>query len=182
MNDSEIREALCSYMDETQTEKFRIIDELVIGKSRADIVLVTNILTGYEIKGDTDTYTRLPKQITEYDKYFQQNFLVVGSAHRNTAEKHLPPHWGILCVSSTEKHIQIETIRQAEPNPSFTMIKQLSLLWRKELKNILKANNLPRCTGKRKSYISKYLLEHVSKHILQQQLCNELFERDWTLL
>jgi hypothetical protein len=153
MKDYGIREAICSYIECTHPEKYRIIDELVIGEARADIVVVTDELTGYEIKSDADSYTRLPGQITEYDRYFQRNYLVVGATHKMTASKHIPPYWGILCVSKIKKSIQIETIRETEQNPKYSQKTQLSLLWRKELKNILKANNLPKCSGKTKAYM-----------------------------
>jgi len=182
MNDYQIREALCHYMDNKYCDKFRIIDELVIGKARADIVIVKDGLTGYEIKGDTDSYKRLPGQIKEYDIYFQKNYLVVGAVNIKTAEKHVPPYWGILYFSETEDGAEhTETIREAEPSPKFNLKKQLGLLWRKELNNILKTNNLSKCCGKNKSYIANYLLGRVPQRILQKQLCEELLERDWTV-
>ena len=182
MNDYEIREAFCNYIDDTHSDKVCIIDELVIGKARADIVIVTDFLTGYEIKGDNDSYTRLPDQIKEYDKYFQQNYLVVGESHRKSAPRYVPPYWGIMCFFESEKSVQAETLREAESNPKFSLKKQLELLWRKELINILRYNKLPKCSGKNKSHIRKFLLENVPKPDLQKQICEELFERDWTLL
>jgi len=182
MNDYKIREALCHYMDYVYCDKFRIIDELVIGKARADIVIVKDRLIGYEIKGDTDTYKRLPGQIKEYDIYFQENYLVVGAVNIKTAAKHVPPYWGIMYFSETENGlIHIETVRKAEPSPKFNLRKQLSLLWRKELSHILKANSLSKCSGKNKAYIAKYLLGCVPQKILQKQICEELLERDWTV-
>jgi len=182
MNDHEIREAICRYMEYSRLEKFRIIDELVIGEARADIVIVTNTLTGYEIKGDADSYRRLPGQVKEYDRYFQQNYLVVGANHRETASKHIPPYWGILCITKPKKAIRIETIRKAGQNPNYTQKRQLSLLWRNELNNILKTNRLRKCSGKTKAYVRNYLLECVPEGILQKQICDEFFERDWTLV
>jgi hypothetical protein len=182
MNDYEIRETLCKCIEYICHEKFRIIDELVIGDARADIVTVTDSLTGYEIKSDSDSYSRLPGQIKEYDEYFQRNYLVVGVNHKDSAVKHVPPYWGILCVSESKKGVQIETIREAGQNPKYSQKKQLSLLWRKELDNILKANNLLKCSGKTKAYMRKYILERVPKAVLQKQICDEFFERDWTLL
>ena len=182
MNDYQIREALCHYMDYLYSDKFRIIDELVIGKARADIVIVKDGLTGYEIKGDTDSYKRLPGQIKEYDIYFQKNYLVVGAVNIKTAVKHVPPYWGIMCLSETENGIKfIETVREAEQNPKFNLKKQLSLLWRKELNHILKTNNLSKCSGKNKTYITNYLFGLVSQKTLQKHICEELLERDWTL-
>ena len=116
-------------------------------------MIVTDGLAGYEIKSDADSYKRLPGQIKEYDRYFQRNYLVVGANHKGTASKHVPPYWGILCMSKSETAVKIESIREAGQNPKYSQKNQLSLLWHKELNNILKANGLPKCSGKRKAYI-----------------------------
>ena len=181
MNDHEIREAICDYMENIHNDKFRIIDELVIGKARADIVIVTDRLTGYEIKSDADSYQRLPGQIKEYDKYFQQNYLVVGENHKKTASEHIPPYWGIMCIAKSANDVRVEIIQEAGQSPQYSRKKQLGLLWRKELNHILKANSLLKCAGKNKAYVQKYLLARVPQSVLQKQVCDEFFERDWTL-
>jgi len=180
MVDREIREALCVVL-ESRYAKVRIMDEFVIGKARADIVTVTDSLTGYEIKGDSDSYTRLPTQVKEYDRYFQQNYLVVGKSHSKSAAEHIPPYWGIVCVSESGKGVQVKTLRKAAHNPKFSIKKQLSVLWRMELVHILQANKLPKCAGKRKAYIRGYLMERIPQDTLRLQICEELFERDWTV-
>jgi len=177
--DSEIRENLCEYLDNLH-DKIRIIDELVIGKARADIITVTDILIGYEIKGDTDSYARLPAQIKEYDRFFQQNWLVVGASHRKSAAAHVPAHWGIICISGSESDFYVEILRDAADSPKFSFKIQLRLLWRNELAHILKANKLLKCSGKNKTYICRYLSETVPEDTLRSQICAELFERDWT--
>jgi len=53
--------------------------------------------------------------------------------------------------------------------------------WRNELAHILKANNLLKCSGKNKAYISRYLSENVPADTLMMQVCGELFEREWTI-
>lgn len=193
MNDFEIREALCQFIEDTRNDKYRIIDEFVIRNARADIVVVTeDILIGYEIKGDTDSYARLPMQIKEYDVFFQNNYLVIGAAHKKSAAKHVPPYWGIICVSEKKaessktgkplpREIQVEVLREAARCKRYSFKKQFTLLWRSELKNILVANKLPKCSGKRRAVMRRFLLERVSVEALQKHLCAELLERDWTL-
>jgi len=181
MIDSEIREVLCNYIDE-QNNKVRIMDEFVIGDSRADIVTITNRLTGYEIKGDTDTYARLPLQVKEYSRFFQENYIVVGKSHRKSAENHIPDNWGILCVYVSNGCTKIEMIRESKILRKSTIIKnQLVLLWRKELNNILKRNELKKCTGKTKAFICNFLWENVLQRRLKENICEELFERDYTI-
>jgi len=180
MIDFDIREALCAVID-SRHEKVRIMDELVIGKARADIVTVTDRLTGYEIKGDTDSYVRLPAQVREYDRYFQQNCLVIGASHLKSAAEHVPAHWGIWCVCESESGAQVQRLREPAANPKFSIKKQLGLLWQTELGTLLQENRLMKCAGKSKSYKRDYLLAHVPQAILARQVCEVLFERDWTV-
>ena len=179
MNDVDIREELVVWLD-SRYEKVRVFDELMIGKSRADIVAVTDCLTGYEIKGDADSYVRLPTQTKMYDWYFQRNFLVIGKSHRKSAEEHVPPHWGILCFRKTESGFETELMRDSQPNPKFKLAKQMSLLWRNELAHIQKQNALPTYRGKRKSFVIGQITASVPQEQLFAQICDELFERDYT--
>lgn len=181
MVDNEIREVLCDYIDERH-DKVRIMDEFVIGKSRADIVTVTNRLTGYEIKGDTDSYVRLPLQIKEYSRCFRENYLVVGESHRKSAENHVPKNWGILCAYKNHDRPKIEMMRTSQVMEKIIIIKsQLGLLWRNELVNILRKNGLKKCAGKTKPFMRGLLWANVLPEKLQEQICEELFERDWTV-
>ena len=183
MLDYQIREILCDYLDDNY-QKIRIMDEIVIGKARADLVAVTDIVTGYEIKSDADSYTRLPGQIKEYQKYFQKNYLVVGQRYRHSAATKVPDYWGIICVceNELEGHTDVEVIREAKENPKFAMKWQLRLLWRNELVNIAVSNALPKYSGKKKKIICDNLLARIPRKQLEHCVCEEFFERDYTLL
>ncbi len=103
LHDSDIRDDLSDYLEE-KYGKVRFFDELVIGKSRADIVMVTReAIVGVEIKSDADTYARLSRQVKDYDVYFDQNILVVGSTHAMHAKEHMVlrhPHQRRTCMAS----------------------------------------------------------------------------------
>lgn len=65
--DKDIREPLFEFLEE-RFWKIRILEEKQMGRSRADIVMVLpEILVGIEIKSDADTYTRLSRQVRDYD-------------------------------------------------------------------------------------------------------------------
>ena len=88
--DKDIREPLFDFLEEYYG-KTRIFEEKIIGNARADVVMVTpQKLYGIEIKSDADSYTRLKKQVSEYDQYYDRNILVVGSSHAMHAAEHIP--------------------------------------------------------------------------------------------
>ena len=81
LKDKDIREPLFDFLEDTYG-KARIIEEKTMGRSRADLVMVTeDSLVGIEIKSDADTYARLSTQVKDYDKYYDYNIAVVGSSH-----------------------------------------------------------------------------------------------------
>ncbi|MBO5143665.1 MAG: sce7726 family protein, partial [Clostridia bacterium] len=52
------------------------IFELPIGTSRTDLCKINGTSIAYEIKTDLDNYTRLPKQIEDYNKVFDQVYVI----------------------------------------------------------------------------------------------------------
>ncbi len=87
--DKDIREPLFEFLEEMYG-KVRLLEEQVMGQSRADIVMVVpDALYGIEIKSDADSYVRLDRQIQDYDRYYDYNYVVVGTLQnmsRNTGE------------------------------------------------------------------------------------------------
>lgn len=108
MLDKDIREPLFDFLEEFYG-KIRIFEEKVTGISRTDALgVIDGQLIGFEIKSDSDTYTRLKRQTADYDLLCDVNYLVVGKSHRRQADQHIPAHWGIICVyeeNETENEI-----------------------------------------------------------------------------
>lgn len=182
MLDAEIRELLFDYIDE-KYDKLRIYEELKIRKSIADVVVVLeDKLIGVEIKSDSDTYTRLPTQIKDYNHFFDYNYLAIGATHAKHAHKHIPKHWGILCVEIKDTQSYITELRPAQPTPRLQVSYQIKLLWRLELNNILDKNKLPKYRQKSKRFVQLKLLEKLTPEKLKADMCDELFERDYTQL
>lgn len=178
MSDGDIREIIFNYF-EAAYEKVRIIEEKTIDKCRCDFMLLTpDSLCGCEIKSDLDSYARLPSQIKAYDRFFDLNYCIVGASHKKGVFARLPDHWGVIMVDETG----VSILREPEPRKRGVLKKQLSLLWRNELANILRRNRLPRYPGKSKKFIIGRLMEKLSDETLKKELCEELFERDYTLI
>ena len=77
--DKDIREPLAFYLEEIYG-KNRILEEQVMGQSRADLVMVVHdALYGIEIKSDADSYARLDRQVKDYNLYYDYDLAVVGT-------------------------------------------------------------------------------------------------------
>lgn len=182
MYDKDIREPLFDYLDE-KYGKNRIIEEKTMGKSRADVIMVLEEeIVGFEIKSDADTYERLKRQARDYNKYCDKNYVVIGKSHVKHASEHIAKSWGILCVLEEDDDIKVVEIREATENKKCKMENQLKWLWRIELCNLLNLNHLPKYKQKSKKFVQEKLLEKVEHKLLKKQICDELFERDYTLI
>ena len=183
LHDRDIREPLFAFLEQ-RYGKIRILEEKTMGRSRADIVMVTpGQICGIEIKSDADGYTRLARQIRDYDRYFDRNFCAVGVSHAAHIEEHLPPYWGIITAEELEDgSLDFYVAREAAPNPQLEEERKISLLWRRELNHLLLRNGLPAYAGKSKKSVGEILLERVHPDELAWQMTDELFERDYTTI
>lgn len=185
--DKDIREPLFDFFDEI-FGKVRVFEEKPTGTARADILLITEEnLIGVEIKSDADSYSRLGRQAREYDKVYTQNIVVVGSTHKQHIFEHVPFYWGVISVEKTSTgQLAFEVLRKEQNNPNVKLNMTLALLWRPELAHLQKLNDMPRYKEKSKYFvISKLALlvpAKISKETLIKQVCETLFERDYTLI
>lgn len=177
--DKDIREPLFEFL-ETIYGKIRILEEKQIGKSRADIVMITpEELYGIEIKSDADTFTRLNRQVKDYDSYYDYNYVVVGSSHAMHIEEHVPEWWGIITVEEVEEKPDFYRMRKPRKNPMVDLKKQLSLLWRPELVHMQEMNEMPKYKQQSKLFVIEKILLKVPEDTMKKQLCEELFQRDY---
>lgn len=182
LHDKEMREPLFEYLDELYP-KNRIIEEKQMGKSRADVVMITpEALYGIEIKSDADTYVRLERQVKDYNKFYDYNYIVVGSSHAHHVEEHVPAWWGIIVVEEIEDKLDFYRLRKPERNPTMKWKWKIRLLWRPEIAHIQELNHMPKYKEKSKDFVRTKLLEKVSEKDLQLQLCEELMQRDYSII
>lgn len=181
MYDVDIREPLFDYLDETYG-KNRILEEKTMGRSRADVIMLIEYeFIGLEIKSDSDTYSRLKRQARDYNQYCDRNFIVIGKSHEKHVQEHIPKEWGVIRAAWEEGQISVRQLREALPNPKVKLERQLEWMWRPELNRILEQNALPAYKRKSKRFVQEKLLEKVLPNLLKKQMCEELFERDYTL-
>lgn len=182
LHDVDIRDPLFEWF-ETRGDKVRIIEEKAIGRSRADALMVReDQLVGMEIKSDADTYERLARQVRDYDRTFDANMVVVGSSHAQVG-RHVPEWWGIVVVGRNgHGGLAIEVARPWQRSPKTDYARKLAVLWRPELEHLLEVNHLPRYARKSKGFVIEALVDRVDHGLLDRQVCDELFERDYTTI
>ncbi len=180
LKDKDIREPLFFFLEE-EYGKARFIEEKTMGKSRADVLMVTeSALIGIEIKSDADTYERLASQVKDYDRLCDLNYIAAGSSHAMHVEEHVPDYWGIITVDETEDGADFYILRRPKINPKVKMKNKVALLWRPELNRLLALNEMHAYKEKSKAFVAGRLLAGVPEEVLQAQLLEELFERDYT--
>lgn len=180
MDDKAIRGILIEWLQANYPEG-HIYQEKSIGESVCDVMLVSDCLTGFEIKSDRDSYRRLPRQVEYYQQYFDYNYLVVGERHGASAGAKIPDNWGIIVVCEDGINLKRKP-KYGSPR----LEKQLRILWKAELNNILSRLNVPLMTYKSKDYIVRYLAETQESKELQEKIHEgvvyELLHRDYDTL
>ena len=178
--DRDIREFLYDFLED-RYGKVRIIEEKMMGRSRADVVMVmTDAIMGIEIKSDADTYARLKRQVRDYNQFYDRNYVVVGTTHAMHIEEHVPDFWGIITAEWEGDVVDFYVRREAKINPKMKLKKKLSILWREELAHIQQLNGMYKYRDKSKAFVVEKILEKVPPEVLAAQVSEELFERDYS--
>jgi hypothetical protein len=186
LHDKDIREPLFDFLEE-RYGKIRIIEEKRMGRSRADVVMVTeSALCGLEIKSDADTYARLARQVKDYDKYFDYNLVAVGTSHAAHIKEHVPKYWGIITVELVDDKLDFYFLREPMENPHVTWKRKLSILWRPELAQLQAWNQMPKYREKSKAFVVGKIIERIPAKIpeqkLKEQISELLLERDYNTI
>lgn len=132
MLDRDIRAVLKKHFKEKM-----FVDEVNTGKARIDLLDLSTELHGYEIKSDSDTFSRLDRQIKNYNKTLSRITIVVGAKKLPLIEAKVPKFWGIILVHEVNGKVVIKNIRNSEPNPIFDKKTAICTLWKSELLDII---------------------------------------------
>ncbi|CAM1356726.1 sce7726 family protein [Tenacibaculum ascidiaceicola] len=182
MKDAEIRDVLRGsllkkYIDDSDS---KVVDELTISvtNSRVDIAVVNGHLHGYEIKGANDTLKRITHQIEGYKQVFDYVTVVTESNHLEKLEKKIPDWVGIvLCIEGKKR---IKTYRKPRFNREKRGFHLARLLWKDEIKEVLRENSIPFRTKNTVWQLSEVVEKNISvpklSKIVREKLKNRL---DW---
>lgn len=172
---------------ENSGDRLRIFEELVIGKSRADAIMVKeDEILGFEIKSDKDSLVRLKTQVKNYERFCDKCYIVTGIHYIDKIEEAVPEHWGIYdIIKDEEGNLHMEMFREAARNPKerpTTKLKnQMNLLWRMELIKIVKEYKLGGVTKRNKKQLRDLIIEKLGKEEAKRLTFDSLIERDYSI-
>lgn len=135
LDDKSIRKALISFLTRKRPQPKLIVEELGMhnGNAIADVVAIYDSLHGYEIKGESDSVSRVIRQSQFYNLSFPKLTLVTTQNHFDWAQKNLPEFWGIMLAKNEAGIVSITYKRRARSNPLFSKEASLLMLWKSEL-------------------------------------------------
>jgi hypothetical protein len=163
MRDADVRKALRRALEEEHAGDIhtRVVEEMNVwsGSARVDFAVINGRISGYEIKSDRDTLSRLPLQRDIYGKVFDNIVLVVGPKHAKNALEIVPAWWGITLASFREDDIFLQPDRPPQQNASQDPMIIVELLSKAEAIELLERYDL--ATGWRSKRIG-----HIYRHLV----------------
>ena len=123
----------------------KIIDELKLcqGEAIIDIAVFNGSINGYEIKSDSDTLERLPKQMEIYNKVFNKMTIVTGEKYIDNIFNIVPEWWGIIkVINGTSKIDNFAVVRENKENKYIDSTALIQLLWKDEILELLDLFNI----------------------------------------
>lgn len=103
--------------------------ETRVQNSRVDFLTLNGVSASFEIKSGLDNLDKLNKQVSNYVKVFEYNYVAIDFRHKKNALKMLPQSYGVLCFAGSKGIVE----RKASPNSGIDSDTQLNMLTKKEL-------------------------------------------------
>ncbi|WP_053373455.1 sce7726 family protein [Paenibacillus sp. FJAT-27812] len=158
-----------------------ILDELGLcqGDARIDVAVVNGAINGYEIKSESDTLERLPRQTDAYNRVFDTVTILTASRFIEGIEDIIPEWWGITKAEmDADGIVHFFPYRMPHQNPSIDPIALAQLLWREEALSVLKERGLHKgLLSKPRQVLWSALAEQLELSDLQDEVRKRLKAR-----
>jgi hypothetical protein len=150
-----------------------VVDELGVcnGISVVDVAVINGSLHGFEIKSDSDTLLRLPKQVESYSKVFDYATIVVNGKYVNRVAQLIPDWWGIWLIYEKDNTVQQTVIREARRNQQIDPFAVAQLLWKEEALDLLDKIGLSKGNKTKRRWL---LWEILATEIPLSDLCENV--------
>lgn len=151
-----------------------MLSEFRVANRKADLVIINDESTVYEIKTDLDNLERIGSQIEAYTKLFDRVYVVTSPNKLSTIIELIPPEIGVLILN---KRLTLSVIRKAQDNSHKIVPKVVyDALRLDEIGEILKISNspIPKVSNvhRRTAYIHEFL--NIPEDQLGEAMCKVL--------
>lgn len=164
-------------------KKHVTIFELPVGSSRADLCKINGKSIAYEIKTDLDNFSRLHKQIADYNEIFEEVYVICSSTKLASVLELLPAECGVYTYTQSRYgNYKFRLYRKALVNTQLNPVRQLQLLRKSELQTCFPVDAAVDCSRPERilKIVQKYSnaqINHGFKVLLKQR-----FQKQWTFL
>jgi hypothetical protein len=166
MRDSDVRQALVATVARrVGAQPHVLVPEVDVRWSvpaRMDALLVADRISGFEIKSDVDSLTRLPRQIEAYGAVVERAVLVVGDRHLAAGTAAVPPWWSIWGARWRDGEVAIREVRRGRLNPNLNPLAITSFMSRDDLSEALRARGFTRLSTYSADELRQLLASNVS--------------------
>lgn len=112
-------------------------DELVVGSCKADLVIINDTSTVYEIKTELDSLERLERQIKSYSEIFEYIYIVTCEKYIQKVLEIIPHYIGIMIL--TDRYT-LRTVKKAQSNiANIKSSKVFDMLRKSEYLDVIKS-------------------------------------------
>ncbi|MGV1005133.1 MAG: sce7726 family protein [Candidatus Nanopelagicales bacterium] len=166
MRDIDVRQALVAAVARrVGTQPHVLVPEVDVRwtvPARMDALLVADRISGFEIKSDVDSLTRLPRQIEAYGAVVERAVLVVGDRHLASGTEVVPPWWTIWGARWRDNEVVIREVRRGRLNPDLNPLAVTSFMSRDDLSEALRARGFTRLSTYSADELRQLLASNVS--------------------
>ena len=188
MRDADVRRALLTRLGAEPPAPGAWVREevdLMHGHVRADVVSVSSLLHGYELKSAKDNMQRLPEQVHWYSQTLCRCTLVTAERHLAHGLELLPAWWGVELARMVDGAVVLTQLRPALPNPEQQPLHLLRFLWQPEAQAVLEERGAARgVRGKSRATLYERMVETMTAEEVRAAVCARLTARQqaglWT--
>jgi len=120
------------------------IFELNSGESRLDLCKVNGKSVAYEIKTELDTLDRLDKQVNDYQRLFDEVYVICPISKCQEVEKVIPLECGIYVYEEINDKLIFKVYKNVQKSEKIDVEYQLSTITLEFLRKVVKDNSLTR--------------------------------------